>query len=913
MKNKLFAIFVFIVVFSSIKAQEIFHKSYNLYDMTNAYDIQQTPDEGFIITGEVKKAGQESHLFLIKTNKDGDTSWTKIYSNGTLTEQKGTSVIYTNDGGYLISVRAKNGSNYYAKAVKTNSLGNISWEKSYGNNNQYSEFNDMLELSDGFVFSGFIYSNTGTGNDVLLIKTNKSGDTLWTKTYGGLAYDHGFSLDNTTDGGFIIAGNTQSFGVGGYDAYLIKTNSTGNLSWTKTYGGNNDEYAYSVQQTNDGGYIIGGYTKSFGKGNEDFYLIKTNSTGDTTWTKTYGGTKLDIARNVFQLSNGAYLLSGYSKSFNSYESDYYFLKTDANGIKLWEKTYGFPSFVVDELYSALQTIDGGFVFVGTSKKTTLEADAYVVKTDMNGCAILPPEIKAIGESKPGIFCEGTTLTLKTEITYASYFWSNGSGDAQINIDSSGEFFVKVIDNFGCIAFSDTPSFRMFPKPLIDITVDGKLEYCPGTFDSLNLHATKGYTSYLWNPPSNDTFADYTAKSFGTHKVYVTDSNGCKNNSSVTIKKYSPFDGENICVVTVDTNTNKNLIAWERTGGERTAYYKVYKETTQAGIYNQIGSVPFKDVSVFVDKNSNPFVKADRYKISAVDSCGTESQLSSFHKTMHLNANEGTSGEVNLIWEHYEGFVFATYKIYRGTSPSNLQLIDSIQSNLFSWTDVNPPSSAVYYKVAVVMPDTCYPTHVRAGTTSGPFSQSLSNLKDYGVSRPDYFDVMPQSVILDSGKDSITINIFTNLKDWSISHGKSWLNVEKDEFNKIITISSSVNFKNVDRVDTIFLSAGDLEVKTIIVTQSAMSSIEEGKLVNSIKIYPNPFTEETNIAYKLKTVANVNIEVYNSFGKKIETLADYEQKPGNYVLSFNPKQHSDGLYFIKLQFNNKVLIRKILKF
>jgi hypothetical protein len=118
-------------------------------------------------------------------------------------------------------------------------------------------------------------------------------DTLWTRTYGGGSYDEAYSVQQTADGGYIVAGYTESFGAGWEDFYLVKTNSSGEPLWTRTYGGSGGDCAYSVQQTTDGGYVVAGFTYSFGAGNADFYLVKTNSQGDTLWTRTYGGSSYD--------------------------------------------------------------------------------------------------------------------------------------------------------------------------------------------------------------------------------------------------------------------------------------------------------------------------------------------------------------------------------------------------------------------------------------------------------------------------------------------------------------------------------------------------------------------------------------------------------------------------------------------
>jgi ribosomal protein S11 len=150
------------------------------------------------------------------------------------------------------------------------------------------------------------------------------------KTYGGTGSDNASSVQQTSDGGYMVAGYTESFGAGGSDIFLIKTDASGNVIWAKTYGGTHSDYASSVQQTSDGGYIVAGYTFSFGAGINDIFLIKTDANGNVIWAKTYGGTAYDYAYSVQQTSDGGYIVAGYTRSFGAGGDNVFLIKTDAN-------------------------------------------------------------------------------------------------------------------------------------------------------------------------------------------------------------------------------------------------------------------------------------------------------------------------------------------------------------------------------------------------------------------------------------------------------------------------------------------------------------------------------------------------------------------------------------------------------
>ena len=256
--------------------------------------------------------------------------------------------------------------------------GLIMWARTYGGTGNEFALSVVANSDGGYTIVGGAAESVEVSG-FWLIKTDESGDMLWNRTYGGLAYDVAHALIETADGGYAIVGRTTSFSSGYYDFWLVKTDAAGNMEWNKTYGGTEWDIAHSVVQTSDGGYVIAGSTDSFGAGLDDVWLVKTNSSGNMEWNKTYGGTGNDSAHSIVATSDGGHAIAGYTNSSGAGANDFFLVKNDATGNMEWNQTYGGSS--LDEAYSLVATSDGGYAIAGTTKSFGAgDQDFWLVKT-----------------------------------------------------------------------------------------------------------------------------------------------------------------------------------------------------------------------------------------------------------------------------------------------------------------------------------------------------------------------------------------------------------------------------------------------------------------------------------------------------------------------------------------------------
>jgi len=305
---------------------------------------------------------------------------------GGAASDEGWDVVQTNGGYIAVGFTGSFTSDYSRQVyiVKTDTMGNKVWEKAIGDSgNDYGV--TIKPTSDGgFIITGWTDSY-GRGDDVLLLKIDANGNKQWSQAFGGPLEDRGMGVVQTNDGGYAICGWTYSAGTPDRAIWLIKTNSAGTMLWNKTFGGSDSDYGYGIVQSSDGGLVLtGAVASSPTAGDRDVVLIKTDANGNKVFYKTYGGAKSDYGQDVCATSDGGFFITGWTWSSGAGDKDVYIIKTDAKGNEAWEKTFGGP--YAEHGFSGRQTADGGYVITGDTivANATDYEQMYVVKTDAAG-------------------------------------------------------------------------------------------------------------------------------------------------------------------------------------------------------------------------------------------------------------------------------------------------------------------------------------------------------------------------------------------------------------------------------------------------------------------------------------------------------------------------------------------------
>jgi uncharacterized delta-60 repeat protein len=420
-----------IVIFQStgmdVSAQSFWERTYGAAGYDAATSMQTTSDGGFIVAALTDSFGAGSYdLLILKLDSSGNIQWERTY--GGSGSDFGISIHTTSDGGYIVAGFTDSfGADLHDFWIlKLDSSGNIQWQKTYGGIGNDRATSIQPTHDGGYIVAGGTDSFGAGLRDFWILKLDSSGNIQWQKTYGGTGNDRATSIQMAADNGFIVAGETDSFGAGLNDYWILKLDSSGNLQWQKTYGGNVADTAHSIQPTSDGGYIVAGETVSFGAGGPDFWILKLDSSGDIQWQKTYGGGGEDVAFSIQTSSDGGYVVAGATESLPG-DYDFWILKLDPSGNIQWQKIYGETAF--EEAVSVQQISNGRILVAGQSLSYgSGSGDVWILRMNSNGeidpsCVVFDtfavPAMTSVSPGGGAFFSAEPAVTISTPIVDVS--------------------------------------------------------------------------------------------------------------------------------------------------------------------------------------------------------------------------------------------------------------------------------------------------------------------------------------------------------------------------------------------------------------------------------------------------------------------------------------------------------------
>ena len=557
-------------------------------------------------------------------------------------------------------------------------------------------------------------TNYCTGQNVTLFANPVQNATYqWKK--------NNVNITGATNSSYTTPTNSSANGIYTANVTLLGCTSVSNAITVSTYTN-----SYSIYDTICGGPFVwngvsynnsGNFNQTFPSQNGcdsvvTLHLIVHPNNFNPTFSST---------QQLFTSPPFAVQFSNTSTNLGNYTFTWYWgdgTSTTSNNATV------FHEYLTNGLYTV--TLEATNTQTGCFDQTT-QTD-YIYTTGGVSCT----QTATINQTGPISTCSGQSVILSCNSSPSyNYQWRrngvyiSGNNNDSLIVTQPGAYSVIISDN-GCPVSSSqvTVNFSTIATPVI--SSNGSIQPCVG--GSVTLSATSGYTSYLWS--NGATTQSTSITSSGSYTVQVTNSSGCTATSNPFIVNASILPTQNICVVGVDSVTNNIRVVWEKPITTAIDSFYIYRETSVSNVYAQVGARPYDSLSVWLDPIANPAVQAYRYKLTALDTCGSETPLSNFHKTIHLTINQGVGNAWNLIWSNYEGLSFGSYNIYRGTSPSNLSLLTTIQSNLNSYTDLNAPTGNVYYQIEILNPNNCNPTK------SMNYSSSKSNIVNTNSSSID---------------------------------------------------------------------------------------------------------------------------------------------------------------------------------
>lgn len=357
--------------------EEVFDQTYGGESIDIFQSVVTTADQGFLLAGLTRSMGAGGFdMYLVMTDSEGEMSWEETY--GGRGSDICNQVLSSGDNEFVLagctSSAGEGGFDFFL--LKVDDEGDVIWENTYGTESRDSCY-AVIQTEDGFLLAGNSYGIGAGGSDIFIVKTDENGNEQWRESYGGEQNEVCYSVIQTEDEGFLLAGSTTSFGEGNSDVYLVKIDSEGSLEWDQTYGGAGFDNCFSMVADNDGNLLLTGYTYSFGAGRFDVYLIKIDEDGELIWEQPYGAALDEVGRSVFLSDDGNYFVGGSTFSYGNGGSDLFLMEVDTDGNMSWISTYGGEE---NDFDNCVIRTDDGFAFTGYSNSQGAGSyDAYLVK------------------------------------------------------------------------------------------------------------------------------------------------------------------------------------------------------------------------------------------------------------------------------------------------------------------------------------------------------------------------------------------------------------------------------------------------------------------------------------------------------------------------------------------------------
>lgn len=663
----------------------------------------------------------------------------------------------------------------------------------------------------------------------------------------------------------------------------------------------------SYQWFVDTGMVAGANANSYSISNVlfanagNYYCVVSNSCGSiTSSTKTLS---VNTSPTILSQSASDTLCQGQSMVFN--------INTSGTSpiTYQWYKGSTPISGAVNSIYM-IASVD------------TLNAGNYSV-TATNGCGNIQSSnvlltvnklAQITFQSGDSSRCEGESVQLNVNVSGTgpiAYQWyksglqiqganSNVYSMQSLSPNDAGYYYCN-ISNICNSTNSTNKVITVHANPQVSLGND--TTFCLG--GQTNLSPGFGYNC-IW---SNGSFNNQiSVGQSGNYWVNVLDQYGCHGISdTVNVNVILPFANSNICIAGVDSATQKNVVVWEKTPNVGITSYNIYRESSVTGVWNLIENKPYDSLSVVFDMTSNPIAHADRYSITSLDSCGNESALSQPHKTMHLAVSPAVPSGYNLIWNGYQGFTAASYHIWKADTSMKWTKVDSVNGNIFMWHDTSSTQTPFWYQIEVVRPGgPCNPT--KANTN---YNTSRSNPASNGLSMPN--SLTPDFIATPTQGIAPLVVVFYdqtlgNPSGWYWNFGDgstSSLQNPAHQYDSIGIYDVTLTVTNVDGANSV------TKFGFIDVIPDGVNVLED---YFEVAVFPNPYSGKTTIAYTLNNASDVKMEVYSSLGQLVKVIDEGYVPAGKYNYQFSAIENgfSEGVYFLRMSINGKILTKKLVE-